>query len=121
MVAKGTQGQGSAISTSTRISAAKGNDLWMRVVMPAPSASNAMQTTVLGDTDMTLMRAHFVKPQAAVDTAFSNDPMLGMSCDSFTGLGHRNATDDVLRGPHRRAALSLLPWFAVVPRKRVNR
>ncbi|RZN19057.1 ATP-binding protein [Bradyrhizobium sp. Leo121] len=85
VVAKGTQGQGSVISTSTRISAAKGNDLWMRVVMLAPSASNAMQTTVLGDTDMTLMRAHFVKPQAAVNMTFSNDPMLGMSCDSFTG------------------------------------
>jgi hypothetical protein len=73
------------ISTSTRISAAKGNDLWMRVVMLAPSASNAMLTTVLGDTDMTLMRAHFVKPQAAIIMTFSNDPMLGMNCDSFTG------------------------------------
>jgi hypothetical protein len=73
------------ISTSTRISAAKGNDLWMRVVMLAPSASNAMLTTVLGDTDMTLMRAHFVKPQAAVNMTFSNDPMMGMNCDSFTG------------------------------------
>jgi hypothetical protein len=85
VVAKGAQGQGSVISTSTRISAAKGNDLWMRVVMLAPSASNAMLTTVLGDTDMTLMRAHFVKPQAAIIMTFSNDPMLGMNCDSFTG------------------------------------
>jgi uncharacterized protein YcbK (DUF882 family) len=85
VVAKGLQGQGSLVATSTRISAAKGNDLWMRVVMLAPSASNAMLTTVLGDTDMTLMRAHFVKPQAAINMTFSNDPMMGMSCDSFTG------------------------------------
>ncbi|MCA1456746.1 DUF882 domain-containing protein [Bradyrhizobium sp. BRP22] len=85
VVAKGAQGQGSVIATSTRISAARGNDLWMRVVMLAPSASNAMLTTVLGDTDMTLMRAHFVKPQAAINMTFSNDPMMGMSCDSFTG------------------------------------
>jgi hypothetical protein len=85
VVAKGAQGQGSVVSTSTRISAAKGNDLWMRVVMLAPSASNAMLTTVLGDTDMTLMRAHFVKPQAAINMTFSNDPLMGMSCDTFTG------------------------------------
>jgi hypothetical protein len=85
VVAKGPQGQGSVISTSTRISAARGNDVWMRVVMLAPSASNAMSTTVLGDTDMTLMRSHFVKPQAAVAMTFSDDPMMGMTCDRFTG------------------------------------
>ena len=39
VVAKGAQGQGSVISTSTRLAAAKGNDVWMRVVMLAPSAS----------------------------------------------------------------------------------
>ena len=32
----------------------------------APSASTSMSATVLGDTDMTLMRTHFVKPQAIV-------------------------------------------------------
>jgi len=37
--------QRSVISTSTRITAAKGNDVWMRVVMLAPSASSAMSTT----------------------------------------------------------------------------
>jgi hypothetical protein len=85
IVAKGPQGQGSVISTSTRISAAKGNDVWMRVVMLAPSASNAMSTTVMGDTDMTLMRAFFVKPQAAIAMTFSDDPMMGIVCDQFTG------------------------------------
>jgi uncharacterized protein YcbK (DUF882 family) len=85
VVAKGPQGQDSLISTSTRITAAKGNDVWMRVVMLAPSASNAMSTTVMGDTDMTLMRAFFVKPQAAIAMTFSDDPMLGIVCDHFTG------------------------------------
>ena len=85
VVAKGPQGQGSVISTSTRLAAAKGNDVWMRVVMLAPSASNAMSTTVLGDTDMTLMRSYFVKPQAAIAMTFSDDPMMGMTIDRFTG------------------------------------
>uniref|UniRef100_A0A974A5R8 Murein endopeptidase K n=1 Tax=Bradyrhizobium septentrionale TaxID=1404411 RepID=A0A974A5R8_9BRAD len=84
VVAKGAPGQG-VITTSARISAAKGNDVWMRVVMLAPSASTGMLTTVLGDTDMSLMRAHFVKPQAAVAMTFSEDPMMGMTCDRFSG------------------------------------
>jgi uncharacterized protein YcbK (DUF882 family) len=85
VVAKGPQGQGSVISTSTRLAAAKGNDVWMRVVMLAPSASSAMSTTVLGDTDMTLMRSYFVKPQAAIAMTFTDDPMMGMTIDSFSG------------------------------------
>ena len=81
----GLQGQDSVISTSTRLAAAGGNDIWMRVVMLAPSASNAMSTTVLGDTDMTLMRRFFVKPQSAIAMTFSEDPMMGMTTDRFTG------------------------------------
>nr|WP_249159721.1 DUF882 domain-containing protein [Bradyrhizobium tropiciagri] len=80
----GAQGQG-VVTTSARISAAKGNDLWMRVVMLAPSASSGMLTTVLGDSDMSLMRAHFVKPPASIAMTFSDDPMMGMSCDHFSG------------------------------------
>ena len=37
----------------------------MRVMMLAPSATTSMSVTVLGDSDLTLMRGHFVKPQAA--------------------------------------------------------
>ena len=84
VVAKGAPSQG-VITTSARISAAKGNDIWMRVVMLAPSASSGMLTTVLGDTDMNMMRQHFVKPQAAVAMTFSEDPMMGMTCDHFSG------------------------------------
>jgi uncharacterized protein YcbK (DUF882 family) len=85
VVAKGTQGQASVIATSTRIAAAKGNDVWMRVMMLAPSASTSMSTTVLGDADMTLMRSYFVKPPSIVAMSFSDDPQLGLVCERFTG------------------------------------
>jgi uncharacterized protein YcbK (DUF882 family) len=85
VVAKGAQGQDSVVATSTRLAAAQGNSIWMRVVMLAPSASSAMSTTVLGDTEMTQMRSHFVKPQTAIAMTFSEDPMMGMTCDRFTG------------------------------------
>jgi uncharacterized protein YcbK (DUF882 family) len=85
VVAKGAQGQGSLVATSTRIAAARSNDVWMRMMILAPSASTSMSATVLGDTDMTLLRAHFVKPQAAIAMGFSDDPQMGMVCDRFTG------------------------------------
>jgi uncharacterized protein YcbK (DUF882 family) len=85
VVAKGAQGQDTVVATSTRLAAAQGSSIWMRVVMLAPSASNAMSTTVLGDTEMTQMRSHFVKPQAAIAMTFSDDPMMGMTSDRFTG------------------------------------
>jgi uncharacterized protein YcbK (DUF882 family) len=85
VVAKGSQGQGSVVSTSTRIAASKANDAWMRVMMLAPSATTSMSATVLGDADMSLMSAHFLKPQTTIAMSFSNDPMLGLSCDRFTG------------------------------------
>ena len=85
VVAKGPQGQPSVVATATRIAASKGNDVWMRVMILAPSASTSMSATVLGDSDLTLMRAHFVKPQAIVAMSFSEDPQLGMVSDHFTG------------------------------------
>jgi uncharacterized protein YcbK (DUF882 family) len=82
----GSQGQGSVISTSTRISAAsRANDVWMRVMMLAPSASTSMSATVLGDADMSLMSAHFLKPATTIAMGFSDDPQMGLSCDHFTG------------------------------------
>jgi uncharacterized protein YcbK (DUF882 family) len=82
VAAKTTVGQG--VATSTRLSAAKGGDTWMRIMMLAPSAST-MSVTTLGNVEMTQMRAFFVKPQAVIAMSFSDDPMLGMSCDRFTG------------------------------------
>jgi hypothetical protein len=40
---------------------------------------------VLGDSDLTLMRSYFIKPQTAVAMSFSEDPMMGMSIDHFSG------------------------------------
>ena len=85
VVAKGTQGQGGVVATSTRLAASKSGDAWMRVMMLAPSASTSMSVTVLGDSDLTLMSAHFVKPRAVIAMGFSEDPLLGLSCDQFTG------------------------------------
>ena len=39
----------------------------------------------VGDTEMTQMRRYFVKPQAAIAMTFSEDPLMGMTCDRFTG------------------------------------
>ena len=85
VVAKGPQDQGGMVATSTRLAASGGNDVWMRVMMLAPSASTSMSATVLGDTDMTQMRVHFVKPQSAIAMTFSDDPQMGMVSDRFTG------------------------------------
>jgi uncharacterized protein YcbK (DUF882 family) len=82
---KGTPGQGDQISNATRLSAAKGNDIWLRIIMLAPSATNAMSVTMMGDTDMTQMRAFFVKPQATIAMTFSSDPMMGLATDRFSG------------------------------------
>ena len=85
VVAKGQQGQPNVVTTATRMTASRGNDVWMRVMILAPSATTSMSATVLGDSDMTVMRAHFVKPQAIVAMGFSEDPQLGLICERFTG------------------------------------
>ena len=54
-------------------------------MMLATSASSSMNATVLGDADMTVMRVHFVKPQAAIAMTFSDDPQMGMVTDRFSG------------------------------------
>jgi uncharacterized protein YcbK (DUF882 family) len=82
VVAKGTQG---LVATSARIAAARGESTWLRIVVLTPSASRSMSVTLMGDVDMTAMRGYFVKPQAVIAMGFSDDPMLGMSCDSFSG------------------------------------
>jgi uncharacterized protein YcbK (DUF882 family) len=75
-----------AIATATRVKqATKTNDIWMRAMILAPSASTSMVASVLGDQDMTVMRTHFVKPNTAVAMTFSNDPQMGIVCEKFTG------------------------------------
>jgi hypothetical protein len=82
---KGPQGQASMVATSARLAAASRHDVWMRIMMLAPSATSAMNTTVLGEADMSMLRAHFTKPQAAIVMSFSNDPQMGLLSDRFAG------------------------------------
>jgi hypothetical protein len=82
---KDMPGKGDAVTTAARLSAGKGNDIWIRIMMLAPSASRAMSVTVMGDSDMTAMRAFFVKPSSTITMGFTDDPLLGMSVDRFSG------------------------------------
>jgi hypothetical protein len=79
------KGQGGVVAASTRVVAWKAGDTWMRIMMLAPSASTSMSVTVLGDPNMTLLSAQFVKPQAVVVMGFSDDPLAGLTADSFSG------------------------------------
>lgn len=82
VVGKSTDGM---IATATRLSAPKGESIWLKIVMLSPSASRAMSVTLMGELDMPAMRAYFVKPQTVVAMGFVDDPMQGLSCDSFSG------------------------------------
>jgi uncharacterized protein YcbK (DUF882 family) len=86
VAAKGQdKGHDGVVATSTRVVASKAGDTWMRVMMLAPSASTSMSVTVLGDANMTLLSALFVKPQAVVVMGFSDDPQSGLTADRFSG------------------------------------
>ncbi|MGY0571813.1 DUF882 domain-containing protein [Bradyrhizobium sp. RDM12] len=82
VVGKSTEGM---IATATRLSAAKGESIWLKIVMLSPSASRAMSVTLMGELDMVALRGYFVKPQAVIAMGFTDDPMQGLSCDSFSG------------------------------------
>ncbi|MGY8709138.1 DUF882 domain-containing protein [Bradyrhizobium sp. 18BD] len=82
VVGKNTDG---VIATATRLSAAKGENIWLKIVMLSPSASNSMSVTLMGELDMAALRGYFVKPQAVVAMGFTDDPMRGLACDSFSG------------------------------------
>jgi hypothetical protein len=85
VAAKGAQGRDGLVTTSSRIAGAKGNDTWLRIVLLTPSVSSSMAVTRMGDTDLTMMRSFFVKPQTAVAMNFSDDPMMGVSSERFSG------------------------------------
>jgi uncharacterized protein YcbK (DUF882 family) len=83
VVPKGSQ---QIVATSARLtSAAKSNDVWMRAMILSPSASTAMSVSAMGEPDLTLMRAYFVKPLTALAMTFADDPQLGLVTDQFTG------------------------------------
>jgi uncharacterized protein YcbK (DUF882 family) len=82
---KSVAAPGEVVATATRVSAARGSDIWLRIVMLAPSATTSMSVTMMGDIDMTRLRALFVKPQATIPMGFSEDPMRGLTTDRFSG------------------------------------
>lgn len=82
---KGAQATSEPITNSARIAGASTDSAWLRIVMLAPSVGGALSVTVLGDTDLTLMRTFFVKPKIAVNMSFTDDPMMGLACDHFSG------------------------------------
>ena len=82
---KGAQATSEPITNSARIGAASTDSAWLRIVMLAPSVGGALSVTVLGDTDLTLMRTFFVKPKIAINMSFSDDPLMGLACDHFSG------------------------------------
>jgi hypothetical protein len=75
------------VTTATRLApAGNANSVWLRAMILAPSASRvAMIATTLGDLDMTALRPLFVKPTEMVAMSFADDPLMGMSCEHFTG------------------------------------
>jgi hypothetical protein len=86
-VAKNQPGRanGDLVTTSSRLAAAsREDDIWLRAMILAPSAAS-MTSTVFGDTDMTILRSYFSKPNATVAMAFSDDPHPGLACDQFSG------------------------------------
>ncbi len=80
------KGQAGRIVTANRLSAKNiAHDIWTRAMILAPSAHTAMLATSFGDQDLTVMKSLFVKPRVAVAMTFSDDPHLGMTCETFSG------------------------------------
>jgi len=76
---------GGAIARLVRVAPAETGGVWLRAMILAPSASTSLSAAVLGDQDMTVLRAHFAKPDTAVAMTFNDDPQMGIICERFTG------------------------------------
>jgi uncharacterized protein YcbK (DUF882 family) len=87
VVGKNVAMPGRVVALSTRLSAAAipDDNVWLRAMILAPSASTSMSSTVMGDSDLTVLRSQFAKPQTVVAMGFSEDPLMGLVCERFTG------------------------------------
>jgi hypothetical protein len=83
--ARGGPNQIDLAPSAARLAAAKSDDIWLRIIMLAPSARESMSVTVMGDTNMTQMQVFFEKPKASVTMGFTDDPMHGLATDHFSG------------------------------------
>lgn len=80
-------GQAGPVTMATRLAAAyiPENHIWTRAMIVAPSVTTTMSVSAIGDGDLTVLRAHFAKPQRVVAMSFSDDPQSGLVSDQFTG------------------------------------
>jgi uncharacterized protein YcbK (DUF882 family) len=83
VVMKGTQPVPTLITRAT--GQRPETDVWMRAMVLAPNSYRFMLPTVLGEPDMTALRAHFVKPETVIATVFTEDATPGLRSDRFTG------------------------------------
>jgi uncharacterized protein YcbK (DUF882 family) len=81
ILVKATRGTADTV----RIARWEMNEIWLRAMVLAPSVSRSLSASLLGDQDMTVMKAHFVKPKSSVAMTFSDDPQMGIICERFTG------------------------------------
>jgi uncharacterized protein YcbK (DUF882 family) len=84
VVQKGLQPTPTLIVRATT-GAVSGNDVYLRAMVLAPNSYRFMLPTVIGEPDMTSLRAHFVKPDAVIVVRFAEDATPGLRSDRFTG------------------------------------
>jgi len=86
VIGKRLRGQSHSPATMLRLANAdQASDIWLRAMVLAPSANNALYTSVMGKWDMRTMATHFVKPARAVTMTFSLNPQIAPACDRFSG------------------------------------
>ena len=83
VVLKGVQPAPTLIVRAT--GATTGNEVYLRAMVLAPNSYRFMLPTVIGEPDMTSLRAHFVKPEAVIVVRFAEDATPGLRSDRFTG------------------------------------
>jgi uncharacterized protein YcbK (DUF882 family) len=72
-------------TATSRPSAERLNDPWMRGLMLATSMQNSLVVTTIGDPDYTGLVTFMRKPSSAVMMSFSDDPHAGITADQFAG------------------------------------
>ncbi|TAK47712.1 MAG: DUF882 domain-containing protein [Xanthobacteraceae bacterium] len=60
-------------------------DPWLRALIAAPSAHDALAVTAFGEPDLTTLASLMVKPRSALAVGFCADPHQGVITSQFTG------------------------------------
>ena len=56
---------------------------WLRAIIVSPSAQSFMKTTLFGMQDFRDLGRHMLKPTAALDMTFTDDPHAGIPTERF--------------------------------------